>query len=676
MSKFEDERMRSLGKRLREVYAQAEKELTEKVDSFFADFEEADERKKRLVDKGELSEQVYTEWRKNKLLMGQKYKDLRDTMAGRLLDANRIAARYINGELPGLYAHNYNEVGTDVARKVKGFSFDLVDERTVRKLSTDNKTLLPYKTVDGRRDVRWNTKKVNAQMLQGILHGESAKKIAKRLQRVTEMNKESAMRNARTAFTSAQNKGRIDAMEKLADDGVILKKEWIAARDSRTRHAHLELNRTQVDIDKPFENSIGRIMYPGDPNAHPSNVYNCRCTIAQVFLGFKEPPHKIAEGTDITDTWERRESEFDFEIEDVINAQGFDGKPRIVDADEFDKFVKQANNGEGFIAQRSYSAPNQETLDAYREQLYSGKWYVDCSTGGAQYGQGMYCAADYTGTLSDGIKAEMDHYRELGEGRFSQSQAQYAQQLYQEEMDKVAVPFDAKYKQAFTDEVGVTDLWTKGSKEREYIKQWIAENPEEAQKLKAAYQKAQMIGEQKGMAIERLTKEEFKQKYPNLVARSYTETFTLDPSAKVITFNDLLDTKQRLRDEFAARDIDKILSEQLSLADLGNNKNAITYMRFQLGRGDVDCEVAQAARSALSEDERFSIGALIFQAKDEVAKSVDRLELEYAKRFGEMDNGSFAALLGYDAINAGGHGQSGSYTVILNRTKLIIRRPK
>ena len=36
-----------------------------------------------------------------------------------------------------------------------------------------------------------------------------------------------------------------------------------------------------------------------------------------------------------------------------------------------------------------------------------------------------------------------------------------------------------------------------------------------------------------------------------------------------------------------------------------------------------------------------------------------------------MDTGAFAALLGYDAINAEGHGASGSYTVILNRTKCI-----
>ena len=40
------------------------------------------------------------------------------------------------------------------------------------------------------------------------------------------------------------------------------------------------------------------------------------------------------------------------------------------------------------------------------------------------------------------------------------------------------------------------------------------------------------------------------------------------------------------------------------------------------------------------------------------------------------DVGAFAAAKGYDAINAEGHGESGSYTVVLNRTKLIIKRPE
>ena len=38
------------------------------------------------------------------------------------------------------------------------------------------------------------------------------------------------------------------------------------------------------------------------------------------------------------------------------------------------------------------------------------------------------------------------------------------------------------------------------------------------------------------------------------------------------------------------------------------------------------------------------------------------------------DRSILAIEMGYAAVNAKGHGLSGSYTVILNRTKLIIRR--
>ena len=59
-------------------------------------------------------------------------------------------------------------------------------------------------------------------------------------------------------------------------------------------------------------------------------------------------------------------------------------------------------------------------------------------------------------------------------------------------------------------------------------------------------------------------------------------------------------------------------------------------------------------------------------------KEVDRMmsldkehDFEWFKSIG-WDEGVYAAMKGYDAINAVGHGKSGSYTVILNRTKLII----
>lgn len=299
MATFEDRAVGELGRRLAKIYNEAQKGMTEKVNSFFANFEKLDEKKKKLVEAGKLTEQEYKTWKKNKLLMGEKYMDLRDSIADNMLHANERAAAIINHELPNVYAHNYNQVGEGVERKVKGYSFDLTNPETVRKLATDKTTLLPYKFVDGHRDTRWNSTKVNAQILQGILQGESADQMAQRLMNISVMNQESALRNARTAVTSAQNKGRLDAMKQAEDDGVIMGKEWIATKDERTRDWHTDLDRVVVPVNEPFIAHISygkkivhsfddEIMYPGDPNADPSNTYNCRCSLAEVVLGFKK----------------------------------------------------------------------------------------------------------------------------------------------------------------------------------------------------------------------------------------------------------------------------------------------------------------------------------------------------------------------------------------------------
>ena len=62
--------------------------------------------------------------------------------------------------------------------------------------------------------------------------------------------------------------------------GIEVKKVWMAILDNRTRDAHAELNGVAVDVDEPFENELGEIMFPGDSDAEdPANVYNCRCTL-------------------------------------------------------------------------------------------------------------------------------------------------------------------------------------------------------------------------------------------------------------------------------------------------------------------------------------------------------------------------------------------------------------
>ena len=219
--------------------------------------------------------------------MNNRFKDLTERTAAELANVNKTALAYINGQLPEVYSINYNVLAPTVDG-VGGYSFALVDEDTVKHLATTDKSLLPYKQIDEKKDIRWNVKKMNAEVLQGILQGEPMDRIARRLSKVIGMDETAGIRNARTMVTGAENKGRQDSYARATADGIILHKEWLATNDGRTRHWHAELDGQTVPQDKPFSNAVGLIMFPGDPGAHPANVYNCRCSMAAVVKGFKK----------------------------------------------------------------------------------------------------------------------------------------------------------------------------------------------------------------------------------------------------------------------------------------------------------------------------------------------------------------------------------------------------
>jgi SPP1 gp7 family putative phage head morphogenesis protein len=328
---------------LAEIYEQAGEEIEAKADEYFSQFERLDAQKKKQVEEGRISEDEYIRWRKNKILYGKHWTQLKEKIAAEYANVNRIALSYINGRLPKIYALNYNAIGKDIGSAVKGYSFELVNADVVKNLATKDDTLLPYKYLDGKKDVRWNTKKVNSAVLQGILQGESIPKMAKRLQSVTEMNKTSAIRNARTCVTGAECKARQDGFERAAADGIELQREWIAAIDGRTRHAHRLLDGQLVGVDEPFKSEFGDIMFPGDPEASPENVYNCRCTVAAKVISIN--------GVKISDRLEKA---------DRATAQDWWEKERAKDPKEFDIRQKMLYNEKA----------DKEQLAKYKKRLH------------------------------------------------------------------------------------------------------------------------------------------------------------------------------------------------------------------------------------------------------------------------------------------------------------------
>ena len=213
-----DEKLEEMEKRLSAIYSRAEKEIGERWKEYLAEAQaEIDELQKAydLAKEGGDPKEIRKAGRKlskakrDRTLMNNRFKDLTERTAAELSNVNKTALAYINGQLPEVYSINYNVLAPTVDG-VGGYSFALVDADTVKNLSTTDKSLLPYKELDEKKDIRWNVKKMNAEVLQGIVQGEPMDRIASRLSKVIGMDETAAIRNARTMVTGAENKGRQD----------------------------------------------------------------------------------------------------------------------------------------------------------------------------------------------------------------------------------------------------------------------------------------------------------------------------------------------------------------------------------------------------------------------------------------------------------------------------------
>lgn len=272
-----------LEKAISREYTTAYKELRAKTAEYFKSFAVRDARMKAAIEAGEYPvpvgmtpEQYYAQWRKNQIGRGKRWEKLRDDMAKRIGKSNEIAAAYINDTTPGIYSLNHNYEAYEI-ENITGVAFDIYNEQTVKQLiKGENHTEFRTVSVNPVRDYLWNTKKINTALTSGILQGKSIKGLTDSFMSVMKNNRAAAIRNARTAVTSAQNSGRQECYNRASEKGIEVQKEWMSAHDSRVRDSHQHLDGVIVKYNEPFPNGL---MYPGDPSGEPKEVYNCRCTM-------------------------------------------------------------------------------------------------------------------------------------------------------------------------------------------------------------------------------------------------------------------------------------------------------------------------------------------------------------------------------------------------------------
>lgn len=291
--KMTDEQLAELEQRIAKLYKEAADELSDTVKAYFEQFKKRDTAMLEKLEKGEITEQQYKQWRLAQIGRGKRFKALRDKVAERYTDANATAVAYVNDATPGIYSLNRNYAAYKIEQVSDKADFTLWDEQTVKRLIVEQPDLMPYyppkRALQRGIDLKYGKQQIAAYVTSSILQGKSIPKIANDLQsRMQDMNRTSAIRTARTAVTAAQNAGRLDTYKSAQDMGIKLKKRWLATLDNRTRHAHAMLDGQTVDVDKPFKVDGYDIMYPGDTSAPGYLVYNCRCTQEAVIPGINE----------------------------------------------------------------------------------------------------------------------------------------------------------------------------------------------------------------------------------------------------------------------------------------------------------------------------------------------------------------------------------------------------
>ena len=180
-------------------------------------------------------------------------------------------------------------VQKSVKRSVKGIQLPY----EVKGQETDLFTyvILRYLELKGldqvAADITDTTKnQIQQYLLRGTQEGKTIAELIPMLQQAGITNYRAEM-IARTETGRAAN---IGSMVGTASTGLVTVKEWIAARDNRTRRVprdmfdHLHMDGIKIPFDEKFQvktknGGFEFMLHPCDPSGSAGDVINCRCTL-------------------------------------------------------------------------------------------------------------------------------------------------------------------------------------------------------------------------------------------------------------------------------------------------------------------------------------------------------------------------------------------------------------
>lgn len=273
-----DIELNRIEREMRSVFNEAKKELGIHTNRFLNKFEKESNQKLQQVENGEISIEDYKQWLSTEIKRDKQYKAFLVGAGLILLSATEKSIDRATDRFIGIYSINQSFIAKKVNKKTPAFITPL----KVKDVEKKNITL-EQRQLNRVKNKAWNNKIIKRQIQQGINNGESIPKIANRIVNNTTLsNYKQAVTYARTNCTSIENQGRLDALFSAKENGIDVKKMWLATLDERTRDWHAILNGEIVELEDTFSNGL---MKPGDVTGSPAETYNCRCALAGVING-------------------------------------------------------------------------------------------------------------------------------------------------------------------------------------------------------------------------------------------------------------------------------------------------------------------------------------------------------------------------------------------------------
>lgn len=246
-------------KRLKKQYAQAEKEIDDKI--------------------AQLLGRTDTENLQSIIYQVEYQKALKSQISGILDSLNSNQFDNISKYLTQCYENGFIGVMYDLHGQGIPLIFPIDQEQVVRSLKNNMKLSKGlWGSLYDRNSALQS--RVRAAMSRGVAQGQSYAQIAQSVSSEMGIGFNGVSRIVRTESHRIANEASIDAQYKAKDAGADIVKQWDSTLDKRTRSSHRMLDGQIREMDEPFEINGHTAMYPGGFGIAAEDI-NCRCAILQ-----------------------------------------------------------------------------------------------------------------------------------------------------------------------------------------------------------------------------------------------------------------------------------------------------------------------------------------------------------------------------------------------------------